>query len=298
MKQQLYVFQKVVELKSFSKAAEELFMSQPAVSQYVQSLEQSFGTKLLERTNKVISLTKAGEIVYAKGKEILNLYNNMFTLVDDLTNQANGSVTIGASYTFGEYMLPAIITELKKMYPQIEPIVHIGNSKDVIESVKQNSYDIGIIEGSQISQGDLHIEKFEKDTLYIVAAPHVQQELEEQGLTPSLLEKQTWIVREKGSGTREAAEALFQQLHIHPHDKMVFGSTQIIKESVESGIGIAFLSQSCFKKELELGTLAKITGEEYRLDRAFSLVIKETFQTKAVEVIIGMLKEHGLKQEG
>ncbi|MFS0780700.1 LysR family transcriptional regulator [Bacillus sp. 1P06AnD] len=292
MKQQLYVFLKVVELKSFSRAAEELYMSQPAVSQYIQSLEQSFGTKLLERTNKVLSLTKAGEIVYVKGKEIVNLYNNMYTLIDDLTNHANGPVKIGASYTFGEYILPRILADLKKEYPHISPGVQIANSKEIMELVKQNSLDLGIIEGSQKGHGDLTIESFQEDRLHIVAAPSLYKELGGEGITPESLETLTWIVRESGSGTREAAETLFRQLQINPLDKLVFGSTQIIKESVESGMGIAFLSESSFLKELELGTLIKIPGKGFRLSRQFSIVMKGTFQTKAVQIIIELLKNH------
>lgn len=291
LKQQLYVFTKVVELKSFSKAAEELYMTQPAVSQYIQSLEQSIGTKLLERTNKILFLTKAGEIVYLKGKEILNLYGKMHKLVDDLTNHAAGPVTIGASYTFGEYILPHVIADMKKAYPHIMPSITISNTKDVIDLVKNHSLDIGIIEGASFHQPSLSIKTFAEDTMYIVAAPSSRLVRMKRPITKEDLVRETWIVREIGSGTREATDRLFQKLEINPVEQMEFGSTQLIKESVEAGLGIAMLSQASFRKEQALHTLQVVEGEEFYIKRSFSYVVKKSFYTKAVEVLIELLKK-------
>lgn len=294
MKQQLYIFIKVVELKSFSRAAEELYMTQPAVSQYIHSLEESVGTKLLERTNKVISLTKAGEIVYIKGKEILRLYSNMHRLIDDLTNQAKGAISIGASYTFGEYILPHIIARMKEEYPNIKPSISIGNTKEIIELVRNNSLDIGIIEGAWENQRTLTIEQFAEDTMYIVASALTEGLRVKEIVTVQDLQDETWIIRESGSGTREATEKLFQKLGINPLNKMEFGSTQVIKESVEAGLGITFISQASFRKEQALQTLHVVQGEEYYLKRYFSFVVKSSFQTKAVEVLIELLKQYSL----
>src|SRR5699024_11676037 len=105
MDQHLYVFVTVVEKENFSRAAEELHMTQPVVSQYIQSFERTMGSKLLERTNKYVRLNKAGEIVYHHAKEILGLYTKMHELIDDVTNKTSGALAIGASYTFGEYIL-------------------------------------------------------------------------------------------------------------------------------------------------------------------------------------------------
>lgn len=103
MDQTLEVFVTVVEKGNFTRAAEELLMTQPAVSQYIQSLERAVGTKLLERTNKYVRLNKAGEIVYHHAKEILGMYTRMHSLVDDLMHRTSGSLSIASSYTFGEY---------------------------------------------------------------------------------------------------------------------------------------------------------------------------------------------------
>ncbi|WP_019242803.1 MULTISPECIES: LysR family transcriptional regulator [Bacillus] len=289
MKQQLSVFVKVVELKSFSRAAEDLYMTQPAVSQYIQSLEQVIGMRLLERTNKIISLTRAGEIVYVKGKEILNLYGRMQRLLEDLSNDVNGEISIGASYTYGEYQLPHIIAKMKELYPNITPNITIANTKEILEMVNNYSLDIGIIEGEIRKQREIKIVHFAEDTLNIVAAPDYH--LPNDTVSIKDLEKEMWIVREHGSGTREATEKLFQKLNINPALKMEFGSTQVIKESVEAGLGIALLSRSVFQKEEKLKTLKVITPEEFYVKRNFSYAIKNSFQTKAVEVLISLLEE-------
>lgn len=106
MDQALEVFVTVVEKGNFTRAAEELLMTQPAVSQYIRALERSLGTRLLDRSNKYVRLNKAGEIVYHHAKEILGLYTRMNTLVDDVMHRASGDLSIGSSYTFGEYLLP------------------------------------------------------------------------------------------------------------------------------------------------------------------------------------------------
>src|SRR5699024_338621 len=147
MDQHLQVFVHVVEKKNFSRAAEELHMTQPAVSQYIRSLEETVGTRLLERTNKYVRLNKAGEIVYHHAKEILGLYTNMQALVDDLVHKASGPLSIGASYTFGEYVLPPILAELQSIYPEIQPTLHIGNTAEIAHLVATHQLDIGIVEG-------------------------------------------------------------------------------------------------------------------------------------------------------
>ncbi|MFK4997235.1 LysR family transcriptional regulator [Bacillus sp. N9] len=121
MDQHLRVFVIVAEKQNFSRAAEELHMTQPAVSQYIRALEDKIGTRLLERTNKYVRLNKAGEIVYHHAKEIIGLHTKMQNLVDDLVNKVSGPLSIGASYTYGEYVLPHIIANLKRLsrYPSL-----------------------------------------------------------------------------------------------------------------------------------------------------------------------------------
>ncbi|ASK61490.1 LysR family transcriptional regulator [Virgibacillus phasianinus] len=291
MDQHLQVFVTVVEKQNFSRAAEELHMTQPAVSQYIRTLESNIGTRLLERSNKYVRLNKVGEIVYHHAKEILGLYTKMQTLVDDVTNVASGPISIGASYTFGEYVLPHIIANLQETYPDIQPTVTIGNTTEIASLVDTHQLDVGIVEGHSKDQ-KLMVEAFADDQMVVVAAPISVLSNEQGFINIDALAEQTWIVREKGSGTREATEKMFGQLGIRPAKLMSFGSTQPIKESVEAGLGISLMSKWAIQKELKNGDLCtlKVTGLPFT--RQFSIVTKSPFQTKALEVFIALLRNN------
>ncbi|MFS0690261.1 LysR family transcriptional regulator [Sporosarcina sp. 179-K 8C2 HS] len=289
MDQQLKVFVTVAEKESFSRAAEELHMTQPAVSQYIRQFEEQIGARILERTNKYVRLNKAGEIVFHHAKEILALYTKMQSLVDDLANKASGPLSIGASYTFGEYVLPRIIANLQQTYPDIQPTVTIGNTSTVADLVASHQLDIGIVEG-KFNAARLIVEDFAEDAMVIVSAVDHPLASRKGPLGMADLEKETWIVREHGSGTREATDNLFEQHGISPMKLMNFSSTQPIKESVEAGLGISLLSHWSIKKELKNGDLRvlDVTGLPYR--RQFSIVTNTPFQTKALEVFIDILR--------
>ncbi|WP_270182168.1 LysR family transcriptional regulator [Alkalihalobacillus sp. CinArs1] len=287
MDQQLKVFVSVVENKNFSKAANDLHMTQPAVSQYIKNLEQKLGTRLLERDNRTMSLNRAGEIVYHHAKELLNVYSKMTDLIDELTNQTSGKISIGASYTYGEYVLPHVLAHIHQKYPLISPTVTIGNSKEIGDLVYSHQLDVGIIEGDHPLK-ELSVTNFTEDEMVIVSEPNhplVTGEL-------NTLSSETWIVRESGSGTREATENMWHQLDLSPSNKMEFGSTQLIKESVEAGIGISFLSRWAIRKELKLGTLAVVELPGFLYKRMFSIVMRSPFQTKALEVFLQRVKNH------
>lgn len=290
MDQHLLVFVTVVEKESFSRAAEALHMTQPAVSQYIQVLENTYGVKLLDRNNKFVRLNKAGEIVYFHAKEILGLYTKMQVLMDDLTNRASGSLSIGASYTFGEYVLPHFIAKLHHEFPLIRPSIVIGNTRKIADLVLRHQLDIGIIEGN-LESTQLKIDPFADDQMVVVVSAHHRLARLEGEVEASELEKETWLVREVGSGTREATERIIRELSIAPKEMMEFGSTQLIKESVESGLGISFLSHLAIRKELSMGLLKIVRVKGTPLKRDFSIVLQSAFQTKALEVFVKILRE-------
>ncbi|MEH7389498.1 LysR family transcriptional regulator [Bacillus sp. JJ1503] len=291
MDQQLAVFVMVAEKQNFSRAAEELHMTQPAVSQYIQALERTMGTILLERSNKYVRLNKAGEIVYHHAKEIIGLYSKMNFLIDDLTNKPSGALSIGASYSYGEYILPHLIAKMQKKYPLINPSITIGNTKEIAELVLGHQLDIGIVEG-EYKNNHLVVEPFAVDTMSIVASPQ-NRFAQIKGEVPlTELENETWICRETGSGTREAAEKMFSNYEITPKKLLVFGSTQIIKESVEAGLGISLLSDWTIRKELSLGTLKVLKVKDLSITRDFSTVLSSPFETKALKVFLEIIKQN------
>ncbi|MGG4493140.1 LysR family transcriptional regulator [Brevibacillus reuszeri] len=291
MDQQLLVFVTVADRQNFSRAAEELHMTQPAVSQYILSLERAVGTKLLERSNKYVRLNKAGEIVYHHAREILGLYTRMQSLVDDLMNTPSGHLTIGASYTYGEYVLPHVIARMRQHYPLITPTITIHNSTVITELVANRQLDVGIVEG-EFLQEKMCVEPFADDRMYLIVSPAHPLAKKEEVSVSELLDE-TWIVREEGSGTREAAEKMFRMLQIQPKKQMEFGSTQVIKEAVEAGLGISLLSYWAIRKERKLGTLCTLKVAGTPVTRDFSLVTKTNqFHTKALDVFMDLIRTH------
>jgi Transcriptional regulator len=290
MDQSLLVFMAVAEKHNFTRAAEALHMTQPAVSQHIQALESSIGTKLLDRSNKHVRLNRAGEIVYRHGKEIEGLYTRMQRLVDDLMHTASGALSIGASYTFGEYVLPHAIAYLQMHYPLIKPTITIGNTKDISMLVAEGTLDIGIVEG-ELEHEKLYAESLAKDRMYVVTSSSHPLGMADDSDAAGLREE-TWIVREEGSGTREVTERMFLEQGLDPLRRMVFGSTQIIKESVEAGLGISLLSHWAVRKEIALGTISKLTVGGRPVEREFSLLTQLHQQhTKAAELFIEILRE-------
>jgi DNA-binding transcriptional LysR family regulator len=289
--QQLRVFVTVADRQNFSRAAEELHMTQPAVSQYIQTLERTLGTKLLERNNKYVRLNKAGEIVYHHAREILGLYTRMQNLVDDLMNTPSGHLTIGASYTYGEYVLPHVVARMRENYPSITPTITIHNSTVIAEQVANRQLDVGIVEGEYVDE-KMCIEPFADDRMFLIVSPHHHLAGKSE-LSIADLAGETWIVREEGSGTREAAEKMFRQLQITPARRMEFGSTQVIKESVEAGLGISLLSYWAIRKERKLGTLCTLKVAGTPVTRNFSLLTKSNeFHTKALEIFMDLIRNH------
>lgn len=289
MDQQLKVFVTVAERQSFSRAAEALHMTQPAVSQHIQALEKIVGTKLLDRNNKFVRLTRAGDVVYRHAQEILGLYSRMQRLVDDLMHVESGALAIGASYTFGEYILPHAIARFRERYPHITPTITIANTRVVAEQVANHQLDVGLIEG-EYTHDTLSIEPFAHDLMVVIAA--ISHPLVNQAqVNMRELEPETWIMRERGSGTREVSERAFAQFSFTPASVMEFGSTQVIKEAVEEGLGVSILSKWAIRKELTLCTLQELDVQGFPMKRRFSLVThKSESRTKAMDLFTHFLR--------
>ena len=291
MDQALRVFVTVAEKKSFTKAADLLHMTQPAISQYIQVLEKNLGTRLLDRSNKYVKLNQAGEIVYHHANQILGQYTQMQKLLDDTLNKASGNLAIGASYTFGEYVLPHVVAYLQKIYPLIRPKITIANTRRISEWVANRQLDIGIVDG-QMHHNNLPLTRFAEDLMYIVASADYQPQSDKQPTLNDLMDE-TWILREETSGTREVTEKIFAELAIYPKKMMEFGSTQIIKESVQVGLGIALLSHCTIQKEVSLGSLKILDVCGTPFQRYFSLITPTSqFKTKVTSVFIDVLKNN------
>ncbi|ALC91553.1 transcriptional regulator [Bacillus sp. FJAT-18017] len=290
MDHRLNIFLTVAEQHSFSKTADKLYITQSAVSQAIKSLEKEYGMELLERSNKYIGLTKAGKILYYHGKEIMEQYALVDKFIEDIHTTASGALWIGASYTFGEYSLPKMMSEFKTNYPNIKPKITIKNTHRIIEQLLRRELDIGIING-RIQHPNLLIKPFALDEMVVIVP--INHPLGcEKVVTTEELESETWVIRESGSGTRELTDHMFQQTGIHPKEIMEFGSPQIIKESVEVGLGISYISKGAIRKELALGTLCALNIKGFDSTQLFFYATRDTqIQTKAAELFITFLEK-------
>lgn len=288
MDHRLLAFLTVAEENSFTKAAAVLHITQPAVTQLIQNLESDFDASLLERGKRSVSLTKAGEIVFLQAKQILAHYKETKRLIDELLYEDTGSIVVSASYTFGEYILPYVLRQFQKLYPHISFMVNIVNSNDVIQQVQSREADIGIIE-TEFSNGNLKVVPFAQDTVSFIAASNHDFYL---GEVPTVeeLATQTFILREEGSGTRKIAERALEEFGINPAHVLELGSIQIIKQAVEAGLGISFLSNWTVRKELSLNTLKLVNPEKLSLSRSFSYVyLPIELQTKTIRLFANCL---------
>jgi LysR family transcriptional regulator, transcriptional activator of the cysJI operon len=291
MDQAMEVFLAVADTRNFSRAGERLHMTQPAVSQHIRSLEERMGVRLLERNNKSVSLTRAGEIVLHHAREIGSLYGRMEEMVSELLHYTGGPLAVGASYTVGEYVLPKALALLNAEYPDIHPAITIGNTSDIAEQVRKRELDVGVVEGTEIGTG-LEAELLSEDKMYVTAGCGHPLSDRDASLNAQELASQTWVVREPGSGTRAATDGLFAALGIRPARILEMGSTQSIKETVEAGLGITLQSRLSLSKELKLGTLKLLQVRGLPVTRQFHfLTRKGDLRTRTLDTFVRTLKK-------
>lgn len=291
MDQQLLTFVTVAEKKNFTRTAEALHITQSAVTLIIKGLEKKYGVKLFDRTNKYVRLTKAGEVLYHHAKEILIKYENMQRLIDDLSYSQSGPIFIGSSFTFGEYLLPRIVSEFKAAYPLITPDISIRNTKRIIAKLLRHELDVGIVEG-KAEHPNLIIHPFAQDEMFVIVSSN-HHFASRNEIELGELASETWVLREEGSGTRQTIDSLFFGNHFSPSAIMSFGSSQIIKESVEAGLGISIMSKYVIRKEISLGTLHPIRIKNNPILRNFSYVIhKSDFHTKILDVFLEFLTNY------
>jgi DNA-binding transcriptional LysR family regulator len=293
----LQVFHTVARLLSFTKAAETLHMTQPAVTFQVRQLEDYFNTRLFDRTHNRISLTQAGERVYEYSERILDLYGEMDNSVRELTGEISGVLMLGASTTIAEYMLPEMLGVFKKKYPSLVVRLKVGNTDGVVQMIENNVIDLGIVEAPVLNK-KLQVELCRNDELVLVVPPK-HPLAGKTAVSLKEIVEYPYIWREEGSGTREVIRDQLEHAGINPDDLdvvMELGSLEAVKGAVEAGIGMTILSQSSIQKELRLSTVIAIPLEP-RLTRPFSFVHqKQKFRLRAIEELLEFAREYCAQQ--
>jgi DNA-binding transcriptional LysR family regulator len=277
----LQVFYTVAKQLSFTKAAEQLFMTQPAVTFQVKQLEEHFNTRLFERSHGRIALTPAGRLVLGYAERILALSEEMDTRVADLTGATAGPLLLGASTTIAEFILPQILGEFKAQHPAVQAHMSVANSETIVNRVADHTIDIGLIESPSYLPSLENQVCCDDELVVICACDHAlaaRKTIRAQDIAAVPM-----VRREPGSGTREFTDNYFRQCGVSPEDLdlvMELGSPEAMKGVVATGIAIAIVSRATIAKELKLGTLVAIPLEP-RLIRTLSLVHpKEKFRSR------------------
>lgn len=287
----LQVFYSVAKQLSFTKAADILYMTQPAVTFQVKQLEEHFNTRLFERSHGKISLTPAGDLVLGYAERILALTGEMEARVGELTGQVTGPLMIGASTTIAEYQLPRILGEFKSRFPQVQARLTVANSETIAAKIADHSLDVGLIEAPSHNPNLTTLACCEDELVMICSPDHTLAS--RSNVSARDISEQPYVSREHGSGTREAIDGFFKQNGVNPDDlhiEMELGSREAIKGAVEAGLGIALMSASTVTKEIQLGTLVAVPLSPM-LTRQLSMVYApEKFRSKLLDAFINFVE--------
>ena len=289
----LKVFHSVARLLNFTKAADSLHMTQPAVTFQIRQLEEYFNTRLFDRTHNRVSLTEAGQRVYGYADRIFELYDEMENTIRELTGDVSGVVTLGASTTIAEYMLPFLLGDFKNKNPEVNIRLKVSNTEGIVSMVENNVIDLGIVEAS-VNNKNLQVDVCRVDQLVAIMPPN-HPLANHKELTADELIDFPFICREEGSGTREVITDYLKK-HITSENEMKvcleLGSPEAIKGAVEAGMGISIMSHSTVVKELKLNSLAAIPLSP-PLERPFSFVHqRHKFKVRAMEELLIFAKNY------
>ncbi|HMQ29474.1 MAG TPA: LysR substrate-binding domain-containing protein [Chloroflexaceae bacterium] len=264
----LRVFTALAEARSFSRAAEGLFISQPAVSKAIRELEEQLGLTLVDRSARPIALTAAGVVLLSHARRIFASERAAVQALADLRDLEAGSLTIGASSTVGIYLLPPLIAAFHRRYPGVRLTLDIGNTQQVVEHLHASPLDIAFVEGP-VDDAEVVITPWREDELLVIAPPEHPLVGAEAVPLARLLEEPL-VLREPGSGTREVIEIALRERDLAPRVVLEIGSTEAIKRAVAAGLGLAIVSAATVGAELRSGQLASVRAPELVLRRQLS----------------------------
>jgi len=284
---QLLIFHTAANLKSFTAAADKLFLTQPGISKHIKCLETFYKTKLFERIGKKIELTDAGVILFKKTKKIFFLLDEAKDEINDLLNLKRGNLKIHTGFTTGLYIIPEIMKKFKTKYPDINFYFDISLTKNIIDKVINNLIDIGIIAGECNNPNIESIKFLEDELVLIIPKDHRLNNLKIIHIEE--LQDETILLSKKGSATREKIEIEFKKYGISLNNIIEFGNPLAIKKGVEAGLGISIMSKYILSKnEISNIRLRKINN--LSLKRNFNIIIhKEKYLSNTIKEFLDML---------
>lgn len=266
-------------------------MTQPAVTFQIRQLEEQFNTRLFDRTHNKVTLTEVGDQVFHYADRILKMYDDMTRSITDMTGEVSGGVSLGASTTIAEYMLPLLIGEFKMKHPDVRISLKESNTEDIVAMVENNVIDMGIVEG-YVNNKNLVVEECKMDQL-VVIVPNNHPLATAGEIHVKDLVAHPFISREHGSGTQEVIAKYIEEYGDHDLLDICFelSSPEAIKGAVEAGMGISIVSRSTILKELRLKSLTAINLSP-KLERPFVFVRQRyKFKSRAADEFLAFAQE-------
>ncbi len=267
----LRVFRAVAHHRNFSRAAEELFLTQPAVTQQIKALEEELGVPLFDRGGGRITLTPGGAALLPFAERMRALGEEAVAAVAGAYGEQAGELAIAASQTIGQYLLPNWIAGFRRAAPRVRITARSGNTDEALEALGAREVQIALIEGPE-QRRDVQIEPFMEDRLVLVVPAAHEWAGQEIGLEE--LRKQPLLVREYGSGSRRIVEQALAEAGLRAKDltvSMELDSTEGLLNAVEAGLGVTFVSRWAVRNQLALGTLTLARVQGLELARRFSM---------------------------
>jgi DNA-binding transcriptional LysR family regulator len=268
----LEVFCKVLELQSFTKAAEAVFLTQPTVSEHIRALEELVGEKLIDRLGREVLPTPAGKILHQYARDIIRLRNEALQAIDRYKGKLSGQLLVGASTIPGTYILPAIIGAFKTSYPEIRLTLKISDSGEIVNRILDGTIEAGLI-GARWEDRRLILDKLFSDELILAVTPEhpwaTRESIELEDLAG-----ESFILRERGSGTRKVMIETLETLGFSLSKLRVvaeMGSTEAIRQGIKARIGVSIMSSHAVREDLARGTLVRVSIRGFHIQRPFFL---------------------------
>ncbi|KLU60409.1 HTH-type transcriptional activator CmpR [Peptococcaceae bacterium CEB3] len=292
---QLHIFNVVAKHRSYSKAAAELYLSQPTVSVHLQKLEQDLGMELFEQLGRNIYLTDAGRMLFGYTQKIFTLAEEAERALEELQGLHKGRIRLGAGTTAGIYYLPDLLGQFKEDYPGIELVLDVANSSEIEKKVLANQLDIGVI-GCLSTEPDLVSEPFRRDRLLMILSPQ-HPLLKKDEISLEDIARQRFILREPGSSTRRAIEDAFSRRGIHLQVAMEYASTDGIKYAVAANLGVSIVSELAVRLCEQTGLVAVRELPELEITRPFSLIYhKDKHLSPLSQTFVKAIKDYASQE--
>ena len=284
----LAIFHAVLRSGSVSRAAEQLMISQPAVSKQLKELERSLGTALFDRLPKGMRPTPAGELLGEYASRIFSTAIEAGQALDELRGLRRGKLIVGASTTIGVYLLPEVFVAFRRKFPDVQLELEIANSDVILKRLEDGAIQLGLTEGV-IASGSVQTSAFATDRL-VAIAPCDHPLSRKRSIDAKTLCREPFIVRETGSGTKSVVERALIARGLSIQPAMSLGSTEAIKRAVAGGVGVAIVSELSIRLELEARRLVKLRVSDLEIERPLHrLMLPGRNETSVVAAFMAMI---------